>query len=187
MLNYNKYLDDKIFDLVGTSDLFSDRTKEILQNNIFGVDLNKESVEITKLSLWLKTADKNKTLASLENNIKCGNSLIDDPEIAGNLAFNWEKEFPEIFANGGFDIVVGNPPYVKEDIGKNAFNGLHQHLCYQGKMDLWYFFGWLALTISKKEFAYISFIAPNNWITNDGASKFRNKKIRCGGNINVDK
>ena len=179
LLNYNKYLDDKIFDLVGTSDLFSDRTKEILQNNIFGVDLNKESVEITKLSLWLKTADKNKTLASLENNIKCGNSLIDDPEIAGNLAFNWEKEFPEIFANGGFDIVVGNPPYVKEDIGKNAFNGLHQHLCYQGKMDLWYFFGWLALTISKKEFAYISFIAPNNWITNDGASKFRNKINDC--------
>lgn len=179
LLNYNKYLDDKIFDLVGTSDLFSDRTKEILQNNIFGVDLNKESVEITKLSLWLKTADKNKTLASLENNIKCGNSLIDDPEIAGNLAFNWEKEFLEIFANGGFDIVVGNPPYVKEDIGKNAFNGLHQHLCYQGKMDLWYFFGWLALTISKKESAYISFIAPNNWITNDGASKFRNKINDC--------
>ena len=179
LLNYNKYLDDKIFDLVGTSDLFSDRTKKILQNNIFGVDLNKESVEITKLSLWLKTADKNKTLASLENNIKCGNSLIDDPEIAGNLAFNWEKEFPEIFANGGFDIVVGNPPYVKEDIGKNAFNGLHQHLCYQGKMDLWYFFGWLALTISKKESAYISFIAPNNWITNDGASKFRNKINDC--------
>ena len=179
LLNYNKYLDDKIFDLVGTSDLFSDRTKEILQNNIFGVDLNKESVEITKLSLWLKTADKNKTLASLENNIKCGNSLIDEPEIAGNLAFNWEKEFPEIFANGGFDIVVGNPPYVKEDIGKNAFNGLHQHLCYQGKMDLWYFFGWLALTISKKESAYISFIAPNNWITNDGASKFRNKINDC--------
>lgn len=179
LLNYNKYLDDKIFDLVGTSDLFSDRTKKILQNNIFGVDLNKESVEITKLSLWLKTADKNKTLASLENNIKCGNSLIDDPEIAGNLAFNWEKEFPEIFANGGFDIVVGNPPYVKEDIGKNVFNGLHQHLCYQGKMDLWYFFGWLALTISKKESAYISFIAPNNWITNDGASKFRNKINDC--------
>ena len=179
LLNYNKYLDDKIFDLVGTSDLFSDRTKEILQNNIFGVDLNRESVEITKLSLWLKTADKNKTLASLENNIKCGNSLIDDPKIVGDLAFNWEKEFPEVFTNGGFDIVVGNPPYVKEDIGKNAFNGLHQHLCYQGKMDLWYFFGWLALTISKKESAYISFIAPNNWITNDGASKFRNKINDC--------
>ena len=73
LLNYNNYLDDKIFDLTGRKDLFSDTTKEILQNNIFGVDLNRESVEITKLSLWLKTADKNKTLATLENNIKCGN------------------------------------------------------------------------------------------------------------------
>ena len=98
--------------MTGTKDLFSDTTKEILQNNIFGVDLNKESVEITKLSLWLKTADKNKTLATLENNIKCGNSLIDDAEIAGELAFDWEKEFPQVFKNGGFDVVVGNPPYV---------------------------------------------------------------------------
>ena len=97
LLNYNNYLNDKIFDLTGTKDLFSDTTKEILQNNIFGVDLNKESVEITKLSLWLKTANKNKTLATLENNIKCGNSLIDDVEIAGELAFNWEKEFPQVF------------------------------------------------------------------------------------------
>ena len=97
LLNYNNYLNDKIFDLTGTKDLFSDTTKEILQNNIFGVDLNKESVEITKLSLWLKTANKNKTLATLENNIKCGNSLIDDVEIAGELAFDWEKEFPQVF------------------------------------------------------------------------------------------
>lgn len=88
LLNYNKYLDEKIFDLIGTQGLFSDRTKEILQNNIFGVDLNRESIEITKLSLWLKTADKDKTLATLENNIKCGNSLIDDPEIVGELAFD---------------------------------------------------------------------------------------------------
>jgi len=97
LLNYNDYLDNKIFDLTGVKDLFSDTTKEILQNNIFGVDLNKESVEITKLSLWLKTADKNKTLASLENNIKCGNSLINDAEIAGEMAFDWEKEFPQVF------------------------------------------------------------------------------------------
>jgi len=97
LLNYNNYLNDKIFDLTGTKDLFSDTTKEILQNNIFGVDLNKESVEITKLSLWLKTANKNKTLATLENNIKCGNSLIDDVEISGELAFDWEKEFPQVF------------------------------------------------------------------------------------------
>jgi len=109
LLNYNNYLDDKIFDLTGTKDLFSDTTKEILQNNIFGVDLNKESVEITKLSLWLKTANKNKTLATLENNIKCGNSLIDDIEIAGELAFNWEKEFSQVFENGGFEDFIKDP------------------------------------------------------------------------------
>ncbi|WP_347714613.1 Eco57I restriction-modification methylase domain-containing protein, partial [uncultured Parvimonas sp.] len=79
----------------------------------------------------------------------------------------------EIFANGGFDIVVGNPPYVKEYTAKSAFNGLHNHEIYQGKMDLWYFFGWLGLNISKNN-SYISYIAPNNWITNTGASKFRN-------------
>ena len=86
-------------------------SKEILQNNIFGVDLNAESVEITKLSLWLKTAQKGKKLATLDNNVKCGNSLIDDPEVAGDKAFNWNIEFKGIIADGGFDVIVGNPPY----------------------------------------------------------------------------
>lgn len=85
--------------------------KHILANNIYGVDINQESVEITKLSLWLKTANKGEKLTYLDNNIKCGNSLIDDPAIAGDLAFIWEKEFADIMKNGGFDVVVGNPPY----------------------------------------------------------------------------
>ncbi|MCB1189328.1 MAG: N-6 DNA methylase [Leptospiraceae bacterium] len=104
--------------------------KTILENNLYGVDLNRESVEITKLSLWLKTAVRNKKLNNLENNIKVGNSLIDDPNVAGELAFDWVKEFPEVFDRkidklsqilkahaslkdkGGFDVVIGNPPYV---------------------------------------------------------------------------
>ena len=175
LLNYNKYLDDKIFDLVGTSDLFSDRTKEILQNNIFGVDLNKESVEITKLSLWLKTADKNKTLASLENNIKCGNSLIDDPEIAGNLAFNWEKEFPEIFANGGFDIVVGNPPYVLCQPSNTSEQTLKFYNGFEVssyKIDLYHLFFEKGIILSKNN-AYISFITPNTYLVNKYNLKLR--------------
>jgi len=88
-----------------------DLDKHILNNNIFGVDLNSESVEITKLSLWLKTARKDKELTALDKNIKCGNSLIDDAEVAGNDAFDWNKEFPEIMESGGFDVIVGNPPY----------------------------------------------------------------------------
>ena len=76
------------------------------------MDLNPESVEITKLSLRLKTANKGKKLTNLDANIKCGNSLIDDPEVAGEKAFNRQEQFPEVFENGGFDVVVGNPPYV---------------------------------------------------------------------------
>lgn len=84
-----------------------DIDKEILQNNLFGVDINAESVEITKLSLWLKTAKSNQMLTSLDKNIKCGNSIVDDPKVAGDLAFDWKKEFPDVFAQGGFDIIVG--------------------------------------------------------------------------------
>ena len=180
LLNYNKYLDDKIFDLVGTSDLFSDRTKKILQNNIFGVDLNKESVEITKLSLWLKTADKNKTLASLENNIKCGNSLIDDPEIAGNLAFNWEKEFPEIFANGGFDIVVGNPPYVlcqPSNTNEKTLKFYNNFEVSSYKIDLYHLFFEKGIILSKNN-GYISFITPNTYLVNKYNLKLREFILR---------
>jgi len=91
-----------------------DLDKHILTNNIYGVDLNEESVEITKLSLWLKTANKSKELTSLDENIKCGNSIIDDPIIAGNKAFSWNEEFKEILIAGGFDVIIGNPPYGAE-------------------------------------------------------------------------
>ena len=166
LLNYNNYLNDKIFDLTGTKDLFSDTTKEILQNNIFGVDLNKESVEITKLSLWLKTADKNKTLATLENNIKCGNSLIDDIEIAGELAFNWEKEFPQVFKNGGFDVVVGNPPYV---FTRDNFSELEKSYYIKEYRSSTYKINTYILFMEKsfkllKNKGYSSMIVPNSWL-----------------------
>ena len=166
LLNYNNYLNDKIFDLTGTKDLFSDTTKEILQNNIFGVDLNKESVEITKLSLWLKTADKNKTLASLENNIKCGNSLIDDVEIAGELAFDWEKEFPQVFKNGGFDVVVGNPPYV---FARDNFNEIEKNYYIKNYISSNYQINTYILFMEKsfkllKNKGYASMIVPNSWL-----------------------
>ncbi len=85
----------------------------VLENNLYGVDINEESVEIAKLSLWLKTAQKGRRLTDLSKHIKCGNSLIDDPEIAGDKAFGWDKEFPDIMKHGGFDVVIGNPPYVQ--------------------------------------------------------------------------
>lgn len=101
-----------------TGDLFSTEAyvKQILRNNIYGVDLNEESVEITKLSLWLKSATKNEKLTSLDDNILCGNSLISDPAIAGDKAFVWETSFSRILEAGGFDVVVGNPPYVQSHV-----------------------------------------------------------------------
>ncbi|MBU0580864.1 MAG: N-6 DNA methylase [Candidatus Margulisbacteria bacterium] len=91
--------------------------KTILEDNIYGVDLNSESVDITKLSLWLKTAIKGHKLVSLGNNIRVGNSVIDDIDFAGEKAFDWKKNFKEIFdAKGGFDVVLGNPPYVRQEL-----------------------------------------------------------------------
>jgi hypothetical protein len=87
---------------------------KILQDNIFGVDLDKQAVEIAQLNLLLKITEKGHLLPLLESNIKRGNSLIDDENIAGSEAFKWEKEFSEIFEKGGFSVVVGNPPYGAE-------------------------------------------------------------------------
>jgi len=98
-----------------------DLDKHILTNNIYGIDLNEESVEITKLSLWLKTANKNKELTALDENIKCGNSIIDDPVIAENKAFNWNEEFREILVAGGFDVIIGNPPYINVELVSKDF------------------------------------------------------------------
>ena len=93
--------------------------KEIIENNIYGVDINPESAEITKLALFLKIAERGKKLSELTNNIKVGNSLISDKSI-DKMAFNWELEFPQIFydendkerVNTGFNVVIGNPPYL---------------------------------------------------------------------------
>lgn len=115
LLDKNKEISKKLEDLWVNQGFMAleSHFKSILQNNIYWVDLNDESVEITKLSLWLKTAQKGKKLANLDENIKCGNSLIDDPEVAGDKAFVWEIEFKEIFADWGFDVIVGNPPYLR--------------------------------------------------------------------------
>ncbi len=111
---YNsKYPEDKLDKYLFDS---LDRRRQIISNNIYGVDLNEESVEITKLSLFLKLAtstgiDEGFKLPNLDKNIKCGNSIISDEELAGNKAFDWENEFSEVFDSGKFDIIVGNPPY----------------------------------------------------------------------------
>ncbi len=97
LIQEHKHIDDVIAELTGEAIRLFDTDKAILENNLYGVDINEESVEIARLSLWLRTAKKGRKLSNLSNNIKCGNSLIDDSEIAGNKAFDWHKEFPQVF------------------------------------------------------------------------------------------
>lgn len=161
----HRRVDDAIADLrSGQRDVIENINKLILQNNLFGVDLNEESVEITKLSLWLKTANKSSELTSLDGNIKFGNSLIDDPEFAGKKAFNWQKEFKNIFEDGGFDVVIGNPPYVRQEL-LSPFKPYFEknYACYHGVCDLYVYF------IEKgqkllKENGYYGVIIANKWM-----------------------
>jgi type I restriction-modification system DNA methylase subunit/REP element-mobilizing transposase RayT len=97
LIQEHAYIDELKAQLLGESIVFQDISNHILEHNIFGVDINEESVEIAKLSLWLRTAQRGRKLTSLNNNIKCGNSLIDDPKVAGEKAFHWQKEFPKVF------------------------------------------------------------------------------------------
>lgn len=112
-------VNEKIADLrLGARGLF-DPDSEILTNNLFGVDVNAESVELAKLSLWVKTARRGKMLDSLDNNLKVGDSLIEDSNFAYlKHGFSWSSAFPQVFADGGFDIVLGNPPYVRMEFLK---------------------------------------------------------------------
>ncbi len=166
LLKYNQMIDDKIFNMTGTKNLFDDTTKEILENNIFGVDLNKESVEITKLSLWLRTANKEKTLATLENNIKCGNSLISDKNLC-ERGFDWKEEFPEIFENGGFDIVIGNPPYVSAENIKELEKEYYKnnYKVATGRQNLYIIFYERGIELLNKN-GYLSFITPYTILKN---------------------
>ena len=78
----------------------------------------------------------------------------------------------------GFDVVIGNPPYIKEYTFRHAFDGLRESPYYQGKMDIWYMFACKGLDIVKNSEGLVTFIAQNNWVTSDGASKMRDKVIK---------
>lgn len=156
----------------GQKDIF-DLDKYILQSNLYGVDLNREAVEITKLSLWLKTADKYSQLTTLDDNIRCGNSLIDDPGIVGPKAFKWEKEFPGIMRSCGFDVVISNPPYgasltfEEKELFKKIYSNVHSRM-----PDTFNYFISKSLSLLKKD-GYISFIVPNNLLYQNEYEKAR--------------
>ena len=104
---------DRLQELRGSRTLF-DPDRQILQHNLYGVDLNDEAIEICRLSLWIKTAARGKVLTSLDHTIRVGNSVVADPEVHPR-ALDWNAAFPEVFKQGGFDVVVGNPPYIRQE------------------------------------------------------------------------
>ena len=150
----------------GEYQLFENIENVILENNLYGVDINEESVEIAKLALWLRTAKPNRKLNVLNENIKCGNSLISDPAVAGDKAFNWEKEFPPIFEKGGFDVVIGNPPYVfarekVSDFEKEYYTKYYYSAKYQINTYILFMEKAFLLTIKN---GLCGLIIPNSWL-----------------------
>ncbi|KFM21489.1 Modification methylase BstVI protein [Marine Group I thaumarchaeote SCGC AAA799-B03] len=149
----------------------SREVRAIIENNIYGVDINPESIDITKLSLFLKLASNERKLIGLSQNIKTGNSLVDDKTIDSH-AFLWEDEFPEIISslieNKGFDIVIGNPPY----LNVKGLHESHEHITdflkknYSAATERYDFYVLFVEMASKlvKENGYLSFILPHKFI-----------------------
>jgi adenine-specific DNA-methyltransferase len=156
---------------------------------VYGVDLDDEAVEIAQLNLLLRMVYQRELLPNLTHNIECGNSLlfgtpeelkkVFGPAWKDRKPFDWRGRFSGVFEGGGFDAIVGNPPYIKEYVDKSAFDGLHGSPYYQGKMDIWTLFACQAID-HLKDGGYFSFIAPNSWLTNAGASIFRDKILHDG-------
>lgn len=175
--------------------LTTQKRKEILLNSIYGVDIDAQAVEVTKLSLLLKVLEgesqdslaaqlrmfHQRALPDLGKNIKCGNSLIGDDFDDSDLSeeerrkinkFNWQREFPHIFKRGGFDAVIGNPPYVFGRDWKalgipdsvKAYLGLnYKSSPYQ--LDMFSIFMQQAATLCRVN-GHVGQIVPNVWLTN---------------------
>ncbi|MDO8871722.1 MAG: TaqI-like C-terminal specificity domain-containing protein [Methanoregula sp.] len=161
--------------------------KRILLNNLFGVDIDQQAVEVTKLSLLLKVLEEDnqetvskqltitaeRALPSLDHNIKCGNSLIGwdilTPEMPADEVkrinpFDWAKEFAPVMAAGGFDAVIGNPPYVRQEGLKEQKKYLEAHYAiYQGTADLYAYFIEKGISLLRPK-GLFSYIVSNKWM-----------------------
>ena len=170
--------------------------KRILLNNIYGVDIDWQAVEVTKLSLLLKVLEdessdtlpqtprsrNQRALPDIDGNIKCGNSLIGsdiydgkDPQAFSEAerwrinAFDWRQEFPAIFSAGGFDAVIGNPPYLflteVPEAMRRYYQDNYKALSY--RFDLYgAFVERAALTLLRKN-GHFGFIIPHTLLGND--------------------
>lgn len=159
-------------------DKWNDKQKrrEIIINNIYGLDLIEESVEITKLSLFLKIATKKQKLPDLDSNIKCRDSLFNDNKLVDNKSFVWGKDFKEVFDEGGFDIIVGNPPYVTvSNMNYNKDQKKYLKNNYKSavkKYNLYVLFMELSLSLLKDK-GQLSFIIPKPFLSQEYAKEMR--------------
>lgn len=177
-------------ELRGQQTSLFDLTKTLLNENLFGIDKSGESVEITKLSLWLQTAERGKRLTFLDRNIRRGNSVVSDPLVAP-WAFDWragrvarsflepepppDEDVEAIDARwrDGFDVVIGNPPYVRQELltkykehWKTEFRSFH------GVADLFVYFFERGLQ-QLKPGGRLGFIVSNKWLRGGYAEKLR--------------
>jgi len=186
--------------------LTTSERKRILLNNIYGVDIDDQAVEVTKLSLLLKVleGENEQTLSSqlklfhvralpdLGDNIKCGNSLIgpdfydgqqlsliDEEERIRINPFNWNEEFAEIMKDGGFDAVIGNPPYGAAfmEVEKEYLNTKYPSMV--GQPESYEYFIFVALQILRDK-SFLSFITPSNFIESDRAENLRRTILSNG-------
>ena len=181
--------------------------QRILLNNIYGVDIDGQAVEVTKLSLYLKLLENEgsetqgqlfkfsdiKLLPSLDSNIKCGNSLVgsdyynekdvslfDDEAMRKINTFDWDKEFPEVFVQGGFDCVIGNPPYVlcqPGTINETLLNYYKFYKVASYKIDLFHLFFEKSIMLLANH-GMLGFITPNTYLTNKYIKPLREYILR---------
>ena len=152
---------------------------EILRSCVYGIDLDEKAVELARLNLLLKLLDretqetKKMLLPHLENNIKCGNSLINDPKVS-DRAFKWQVEFKDVMNSGGFDVVVGNPPYIRSQLlsqeDKKYFE--KNYISASNQYDIYILFIEKAILNLKKN-GLIGFITPNKFLVSDYGLKLR--------------
>jgi len=180
LMQEHKNIDELESQLLGHSFEFPGVENHILENNLFGVDINEESVEIAKLSLWLRTAQKGRKLTSLNNNIKCGNSLIDDVAVAGDKAFSWKKEFVAVFEKGGFDVVIGNPPYGALLDGKGWLKTRYKETSF-GNIDSYKYFVQLGAELVIKN-GVLGYIMPDSYLEKE---YFKDLRIFTSRNFGV--